>query len=154
MLIERAGRALDDPAWAGAARSVADELLVPSVLYAPAVLAAIGVLGPGAVKAAAHITGGGIPGNLARALPGDCDAVVDRPWERPALFDEIQRLGDVADDEMARVFNLGVGMVLVVSAEAAGRVVGELAGAGRPASVVGQVVEGAGDVVFDAGRRA
>ena len=65
---ERAGRGLDDPAWDGADRSVADELLRPSVIYAPAILAALGVA-PGAVHACAHITGGGIAGNVPRLLP-------------------------------------------------------------------------------------
>ncbi len=117
VLLERAGLGLDDPAWAGADHSVADELLRPSVVYAPAVRAVLSQLGSGEVHAVAHITGGGMPGNLDRVLPAGADAVVDRDaWEEPHVFGEIRRLGDVDDAEMARVFNLGIGMVLVVVA--------------------------------------
>ena len=65
--------------------------------------------------AVAHITGGGIPGNLNRVLPKGVDAVVERgSWEAPRIFGEIQRLGEVSDAEMAKVFNLGIGMIVVV----------------------------------------
>jgi len=154
VLVERAGLALDDLPWAGAPHTLADELLVPSVVYAPSVLAVIGALGPGAVRAAAHITGGGILGNLVRALPDHCDAVVDGRWERPRIFVEIQRLGDVAEDEMARVFNLGIGMVLVLGRGDAAEAVDLLHSAGCPASVVGRVVAGHGRVVLGAAATA
>jgi len=115
VLLEGAGLPLDGPAWSGADHTLADELLRPSVIYAPAVLAATAT---GAIHAAAHITGGGLAGNLVRALPDGSCAVVDRrAWVEPQIFDEIRRLGPVDDDEMQRVFNLGVGMVLVVAAE-------------------------------------
>src|SRR4030081_2499976 len=79
VLLERAGRALDGPAFQGAHHSLADELLVPSVIYAPAVLEVLRVVD---VRAIAHITGGGIPGNLVRVLPDKADAVVDQgTWE-------------------------------------------------------------------------
>ncbi len=140
VLVERAERALDGPAWPGAPHSLADELLRPSVIYAPAVLAAAAT---GGVHACAHITGGGITGNLARALPGGCDAVVRRgAWEVPAIFGEIERLGEVADEEMSRVFNLGLGMVLVCAAGSTDAVLGALATAGRPGVVVGEVAGG------------
>src|SRR4051794_32915796 len=92
VLLERAGRPLDGPAFDGAHHDLAEELLRPSVIYAPAVLALQRVVD---VRAVAHITGGGIRGNLSRVLPERCDAVVNRPaWEPPRIFDEIQRLGD------------------------------------------------------------
>ncbi|MGH9016628.1 MAG: phosphoribosylformylglycinamidine cyclo-ligase [Acidimicrobiales bacterium] len=144
ILLERAGMGLDDPAWAGAAHSLADELLRPSVIYAPAVLAA---LATGAVHGAAHITGGGITGNLPRVLPSMCDAVMERGrWTTPPVFDEIARRGGVDPDEMARVFNLGIGMVLVVDPGGVDAVLGAVAGAGRDASVVGRVTPGGGRV--------
>jgi phosphoribosylformylglycinamidine cyclo-ligase len=100
------------------------------------------------VHAAAHITGGGLPGNLNRALPPGCDAVVERGrFETPAIFGEIQRLGDIDDDEMARVFNLGLGMVLVVAADAAAGALDALSAAGQEATAVGRIVEGTGRVV-------
>jgi phosphoribosylformylglycinamidine cyclo-ligase len=155
VLLERAGLGLDDPAWAGAPHTLADELLKPSVVYAPAVRAALGVPGPaegGAVHTAAHITGGGIPGNLGRVLRPDTDAVVDRDaWDEPKVFGEIRRLGDVDEAEMARVFNLGIGMVLVVDAARSDAVVHALGGAGCPAVVMGRVVEGGGHVHMDGG---
>ena len=76
VLLERAGLALGDPAWAGAAHSVADELLRPSVIYTPAVVALRDALGE-SLHACAHITGGGIVGNLPRVLPADLGAVLD-----------------------------------------------------------------------------
>jgi phosphoribosylformylglycinamidine cyclo-ligase len=153
VLLERAGRSLDDPAWEGADHSLADELLTPSVVYAPAVLAALaassGAEGEaGRVHAAAHVTGGGIPGNLVRITPRDCDAIVDGTWERPRVFSEIQRLGDVADDEMARVFNLGIGMIVAVAADGVGRVLESLDAAGHAATAMGRMVPGTGRVVL------
>jgi phosphoribosylformylglycinamidine cyclo-ligase len=140
VLFERAGLALDAPAWDGASTTVADELLLPSVLYAPAVLAALSVA---EVHAVAHITGGGIPGNLTRALPDGARAVVKRgSWPVPRIFDQIRRLGAVEDDEMARVFNLGLGMVLVVAPGSVAPALAALEGAGRPATVVGLVEPG------------
>lgn len=114
VLLERAGRSLGEPAWPGASRSLGDELLEPSVIYSPAVQALVGEVD---VRAVAHITGGGLPGNLARVLPPDLDAVVRLgTWERPRIFDEIQRAGEVSDTEMEKVFNLGIGMVVAVPA--------------------------------------
>jgi phosphoribosylformylglycinamidine cyclo-ligase len=146
VLLERAGLGLDDPAWAGAPHTVADELLRPSVVYAPAVRAALGAPGT-KVHAIAHITGGGMPGNLDRVLPAGADAVVDRgAWDEPTVFGEIRRLGDVDDDEMARVFNLGIGMVLVVGPAGAGVAVEALGAAGCDAVIIGHVGEGTGRV--------
>ncbi len=154
VLLERGGRALDAPAWDGAERSLADELLLPSVVYAPAVLAALGAgsatgaLGAG-VHACAHVTGGGIPGNLSRVLPAGADAVLDRSaWEVPRIFTEIGRAGGVTDAEMARVFNLGLGMIVVVAADAVEAVVDAMRSVpGVPAPVVvGEVVPGTGAV--------
>ena len=144
VLLESAGLELGDPAWAGADHSVADELLRPSVIYTPAVLALRAALGD-ALHACAHITGGGIVGNLPRALPADLGAVLERSaWEEPQVFKEIQRLGWVAEDEMDRVFNRGVGMALVLSAGSAGDALRALEQAGQSASVIGEVVAGAG----------
>jgi phosphoribosylformylglycinamidine cyclo-ligase len=150
VLLERAGLALDDPAWAGAKHSIADELLRPSVIYAPAVRAVLSGLQPGSVHAAAHITGGGMPGNLDRVLPSGADAVVDRgTWEEPRIFGEIRRLGAVDEAEMARVFNLGIGMVLVVDAARADAAVHMLGAAGCSAVLIGTVAEGSGRVQME-----
>jgi phosphoribosylformylglycinamidine cyclo-ligase len=147
VLLERAGRPYDGPAWAGASVSLADELLRPSVLYSPAVLAAIEVA---EVHALAHITGGGFEGNVPRALPHEgLRAVIDRgTWTVPPIFDEIRRAGRVADDEMARTFNLGLGMVMMVDPASADDALAALTGAGLDATVVGRVEEGHRGLAF------
>jgi phosphoribosylformylglycinamidine cyclo-ligase len=148
VLLERAGLDLGDPAWEGASHSVADELLRPSVIYTPAVLATRAALGD-ALHACAHITGGGIVGNLPRALPDDLGARLERSaWEEPRIFAEIERLGAVDGAEMDRVFNRGVGMALVLDAGAVDGALAVLAGAGQPASVIGAVVDGGAGVRF------
>ena len=146
-LLERAGRSLDEPAWSGADTSLADELLRPSVIYAPA-LAAIRSGIP--VHAFAHITGGGLVGNLNRVLPENADArVVRSRWREPEIFGEVQRAGDVADDEMEAVFNLGIGMGVIVPTEAAARTVELANAAGHDAWIIGDVGPGTGTVKIE-----
>jgi phosphoribosylformylglycinamidine cyclo-ligase len=145
-LLDRAGRRLDDPAWDGARHSLADELLRPSVIYAPAMRKLREKID---VHAFAHVTGGGIPGNLARVLPGHCDARVRRgSWEEPRIFAEIQAAGHVSDREMEDVFNLGVGMLVVVDRHAAFATLDVLRSAGHSTWSVGEIVEGRGRVVI------
>lgn len=146
VLFERCGRSLDDHAYEGASHSLADELMRPSVIYAPAVLGAIAAAD---VHAAAHVTGGGIEGNLARVMPYGADAVVLRQsFATPPIFSEIQRLGTVNDEEMARVFNLGIGMLLVVSRDGVDEAMDALDDAGCDAALVGGVVPGSGRVLL------
>jgi phosphoribosylformylglycinamidine cyclo-ligase len=146
-LLERAQRDLLKPAWDGAHHSLADELLEPSVIYAPALLR---LRDHAEVHAFAHITGGGIPGNLVRVLPDSCDAIVRRgTWEEPRIFAEIQRAGDVGDDEMEHVFNLGIGMCAVVAADSAMHALDVVRSAGHEAHVVGKIVEGHGGVQIE-----
>lgn len=148
-LLQAAGRPLEGPAWRGAAHSLADELLRPSVIYAPAVVAAVAA---GGVHAVAHVTGGGIPGNLTRVLPPTCDAAVEwGSWEVPRVFLEVQRAGQVDSSEMAKVFNLGLGMILAVEQERAREVAMTLEGFGHRAWNVGEVVVGKGSVRFEPG---
>lgn len=112
-----------------------DLLLDPSVIYAPLVLE---MAATGAVRSAAHVTGGGIPGNLPRALPEGLGAVVDTStWERPPVFDLLEECG-VTRDEMFRVFNMGIGFCLVVDADR----VEDVTGLGD--SVIGEIVQGSG----------
>jgi phosphoribosylformylglycinamidine cyclo-ligase len=130
VLLERAGLGPRRPGLAGRrpqpGRRAAAALghLRPASCWPPSPL--------GAVHAAAHITGGGITGNLPRVLPPARRRGGAGPVVTPYLS-EIQRLGDVDDDEMARVFNLGVGMVLVVAADAVVRLCWALSGAGQEA---------------------
>ncbi len=139
-LLEIEERPLDAPAYRGAHHSLADELLSPSVIYAPAIL---DLLRHVDVHAAAHITGGGIAGNLVRVLPERCDANVHRrSFETPRIFSEIQRIGEIPDDEMAMTFNLGLGMIVVVPPGDAYKALDVLRAAGHRAVQVGEIVDG------------
>ena len=146
-----AGRSLDDPAWSladgspdPAAPTVADELLLPSVIYAPAILALIRDV---EVHSIAHITGGGIPGNLNRVIGSTSDAVVERgSWEPPRVFAELQRLGSIDDAEMSKVFNMGIGMIVTVGPGSVAEALEALAAAGHQARVIGEITTGSGEV--------
>lgn len=144
VLLDRAARPLDGPAYDGAHHSLADELLAPSVIFAPAIRDLQRVVD---VRGVAHITGGGIPGNLNRVLPTGTAAEVERgSWEIPPIFGEIQRLGAVSDDEMDRVFNMGVGMIVVVPESDSFKALDVARSAGHRASIIGRIVPGDGEV--------
>jgi phosphoribosylformylglycinamidine cyclo-ligase len=135
VLLDVAGLALDDELFPG--HTVGDELLRPSVIYAPAVAR---LLGDVDVRAVAHITGGGLVGNLPRVLPAGLAADLERvAWEVPRVFGEIQRRGAIDDAEMAAVFNLGIGMVVVVPPSDVARSLTLLRAAGHDAVEIGQV---------------
>jgi phosphoribosylformylglycinamidine cyclo-ligase len=141
-LLERAGMDLQEPAWPGAHTTLAEVLLEPSVIYAPAMLELARRV---PVHAFAHVTGGGIPGNLVRVLPDRCDGVVWRgTWDEPRIFAEIQRAGDVPDLEMQHVFNLGVGMLAVVPGDVGERALDVVRSEGHDAWIVGEIVDGHG----------
>jgi phosphoribosylformylglycinamidine cyclo-ligase len=142
-----AGRRLDGPAWRGARHSLGAELLLPSVIYAPAMARLRRHV---EVHAFCHVTGGGIPGNLARVLPHDCDAVVERGrWEEPRIFSMIQQVADVSDEEMQHVFNLGIGMLAVVAEGDVYRAIDGARAAGQDAALVGEIVDGHGRVTIE-----
>jgi phosphoribosylformylglycinamidine cyclo-ligase len=144
VLLESAGRSLTEPAWKGASHTLADELLLPSVVYAPAIAALLRHVD---VRGIVHVTGGGLPGNLTRVLPEATDVLIERrSWEAPRIFGEIQRLGEVSDEEMLKVFNLGIGMVVIVAAEEAHRTLDLLRTEGHRAVQIGGVVPGHGAV--------
>jgi phosphoribosylformylglycinamidine cyclo-ligase len=137
-----AGHSLETPAWRGARHSLGAELLRPSVIYAPSLAY---LRRHAEVHAFSHVTGGGIADNLARVLPDDCDAVLQRGrWEEPRIFSVIQAEGDVPDDEMEHVFNLGLGMLAVVAGSDARRALDAVRSAGIEAWLVGAIVEGHG----------
>ena len=98
------------------------------------------------VLALAHIAGGGLTENVPRVLPVDTKAVVDvSSWRRPSVFHWLQQQGNVADDEMLRTFNCGVGMVVVVAADDAGRALTVLQMLGEIAWKMGFVVSSDGE---------
>jgi phosphoribosylformylglycinamidine cyclo-ligase len=122
----------------GRGRTLADALMEPTKIYVRSLL---GVLQDGLIRAAAHITGGGIVGNLPRVLPADVAAHLDaHAWPRPALFDWLQDAAGVDDAEMYRVFNCGLGMLLVVESAHLNEVCGRLRRAGESVFTVGRVV--------------
>jgi phosphoribosylformylglycinamidine cyclo-ligase len=102
----------ETPAPFAAGRTLAEVLMEPTRIYVRPMLA---LHKAGLLKGAAHITGGGLPGNLPRALPAECGARLSAPWAMPAAFGWLARAGNVAPTEMLRVFNCGVGMTLIVS---------------------------------------
>jgi len=123
-------------------RSLADELLEPTVIYAPLV---VSLARAGLVHAAAHVTGGGLPKNVPRALPGGLGAVIDLGgWPVPSIFELVRTAADVSDDDMFATFNMGVGMVLVVTPNRVNEVIGQAADAGVQAFGIGRVGLGSG----------
>lgn len=144
LFLDVAGRSLDRPAWPGADRSVGEVLLEPSVIYSPALARLRADVGP-SLHAAAHITGGGLVGNVPRLLAPDTDAVVRwGAWPVPRVFSELQALGGVDPGEMTRVFNCGLGMVLAVAPDRSDAALESLRGSGIGAVTVGEVVAGHG----------
>jgi phosphoribosylformylglycinamidine cyclo-ligase len=128
-------------------RTLADALLEPTRIYAKDVLALLEAV---PVRAFAHITGGGLPGNVPRNLPDDTRAVLDeRRWPRPPVFDVIAREGRVSSDEMYRTFNMGLGLVAVVAPgdEAAAHAL--LRGRGLEAFTVGTIEKGSGEATCE-----
>ncbi|WP_437547396.1 MULTISPECIES: phosphoribosylformylglycinamidine cyclo-ligase [unclassified Sorangium] len=128
--------------------TVGEALLTPTRIYARAITALLAACGD-AVRGLSHITGGGLPGNLPRVLPDGLGARLDlRSYQRPAVFQVLQRGGPVEEAEMRRTFNLGVGLVAVVEKGAADRAIEAFAKSGEQAWVLGEVVS-VGDVPFE-----
>ena len=137
-IIDEAGADLNAPLDAGSRQTLGEALLEPTRIYVKPVLALAKRI---AVKGMAHITGGGLVLNVPRMLPDAVQARLSRDaWPRPAIFDWLQRQGHVADDEMHRVFNCGLGMVLAVAARDVPAALAFLGEAGETAYDVGEVV--------------
>ncbi len=99
------------------------------------------------ISAMAHITGGGLPGNLNRSLPGDLDAKLDRKaWDVPPVFGFLQEQGNVKDAEMLKVFNMGIGYTLIVRPHFADAIQRQLSRSGETVYRIGEIVEGSGKV--------
>lgn len=125
-------------------RSLGEMLLTPTRIYVKSVLQLIEKTN---VNAIAHITGGGIPENLVRVLNDGIDAHVDMSaWERPAVFRWLQEQGNVAEKEMQRTFNCGIGMMLTVPGDQANDAVQTLQDAGEDARIIGAITAGTGQV--------
>jgi phosphoribosylformylglycinamidine cyclo-ligase len=133
-----------DP-FPGETASTADVLLRVHRSYLPS-------LGPvlGTIRAMAHITGGGLPGNVNRVLPPTLDAEIDtRSWSVPNLFERLREAGDVARDEMFRAFNMGVGMVVIAAPGDVETILWAAQSKGVRAWRLGRVIRGTGQVVLN-----
>jgi phosphoribosylformylglycinamidine cyclo-ligase len=118
-------------------KTLAQHLLAPTRIYVKPILALLDAL---PVHAAAHITGGGLPGNLVRVLPDGTEARLDQAsWEWPPIFDWLRDAGGIESDEMYRTFNCGIGLALVVPGSATAETVRLLAGAGETVRVIGEI---------------
>jgi len=117
-----------------------DRLMAPTRIYVKPLLRLIAEL---PVHGLSHITGGGLLENIPRVLPDGLEVVLERKsWRREAVFDWLQRQGQVADTEMYRVFNCGIGMTIHLAPENADRAIGILRGLGQEALVIGEVRAG------------
>jgi phosphoribosylformylglycinamidine cyclo-ligase len=146
IVFEKLKLGLSDPLGA-TGRTVADALLAVHQSYAASVRPVLG-----RIHALAHITGGGIPGNLVRVLPQGCEAVVDpSSWELPPLFATLQQAGQVSTDEMREVFNLGVGLIAVLPADAVDAAQAAARAAGVATWPMGEIRRGRSGVRFARG---
>lgn len=134
-IIERSGVDLHDERN----RQLALDLLAPTRIYVKPLLALMGSH-PKMVKGLAHITGGGLTENIPRVLPDDVMAVIDaKTWDAPPIFAWLKQHGQLDDQEMARTFNCGIGMVVIVAKEHEDTVARFLRGAGESVFAIGQV---------------
>ncbi len=142
-ILERSGQPLDSAFGKG---TLGDALLAPTNIYVKPILKLLDLGLP--LRGMAHITGGGITGNLTRCFPKGCAAAVDvGSWKRPAVFDWLQQQGAVEQDEMWRVFNNGVGFVVVVPRLRADETLAALKRQRIAAWMLGEVVKGKNDAV-------
>ncbi len=125
--------------------TVGETVLEPSVLYSKAVIAAVAT---GAVTGAAHITGGGIPGNLLRPLPAGLTARIDTTtWDRPAIFDHLRELGSIEPPAMYQAFNMGMGFAVITRPDDVDGVMPLLVD--HDPWVAGHVIEGDGPIMLE-----
>lgn len=140
LLFDRLGLSVGDP-FPGSDEATGDVLLRPHRAYARSLRP---LLDDGVIHALAHITGGGIPGNLDRVVPEGLQARVERAsWTPPAEFRAVQERGGISDDEMFQTLNMGVGMIAVVAAADADSVIERLRASGEEAWQLGSIARGA-----------
>jgi phosphoribosylformylglycinamidine cyclo-ligase len=131
-------------------KALGDVLLEPTRIYVRSI---VGLLDSykrkKVVHGMAHITGGGLVGNIPRVLPSDCNAVLKpSAWKRPAIFDFLQKRGPVDTAEMYRVFNMGIGYVLIVAKDSADAIQEKLTRSGETVYRIGQIAPGTGKVIL------
>jgi phosphoribosylformylglycinamidine cyclo-ligase len=143
VIFKKAGLKIDDT-FPGTKKSVADVLLAVHRSYLKPVAALMKSV---QIRGMAHITGGGLIDNVPRILPDTVDAVFDRSaWKPPAVFEFIRKTGKVDTDEMYRVFNMGIGMVIIVRPADAAKAMSLLRRAHERPVIIGQIERGQGKV--------
>jgi phosphoribosylformylglycinamidine cyclo-ligase len=146
-VVTQAGVSLDAAAPFAEGKSLAEVLMVPTKVYVQSLLA---LHRAGLLKAAAHITGGGLPGNLPRALPGGMAARLDAArWDVPPVFAWLAQAGGITAEEMLRVFNCGIGMTVIVAAEHEAEAHAILEAEGERVFTIGTVQTGDGPARTD-----
>jgi len=143
-LVASEGLNWDAPAPFAPSRSTAEAMLVPTRIYVKPVLSAIRATG--AIKAVAHITGGGLVENLPRVLPAGLAAHVDlSTWRAPAVFGWLARAGQLEPVELLRTFNTGIGLVIVAAKSKADAVIAHLSAQGEAPRIIGELAAGRGE---------
>src|SRR4051812_21608230 len=139
-IIEERGWKLDQPSPSAAGKPLGDVLLEPTRIYVRSLLP---LVQQGRIKGLAHITGGGLLENIPRVLPDNCHATIDAGrWDLPAIFTLLQEGGEIAPEEMARTFNCGIGMAVIADPSEAEEVSNVLEGAGETVFEIGRIEEG------------
>jgi len=124
--------------------SIAEELLKPTEIYVKAYFTLKGKV---KIKGMAHITGGGIPGNLPRILPkGKTSVIYKNSWEIHPIFQFIQKIGKITEVEMFKVFNMGIGYIFVVDAQDVKKALSLINNKGYRAYLIGEIVKGKGEI--------
>lgn len=143
-VLERSSAALDQSIGE---TTLGEALLAPTRIYVRSILALLKAV---PIHGIAHITGGGLPGNIPRVLPGNCDCRIDATaWPRPEIFQWLQSEGSIDDTEMLRTFNCGIGLVIIVSSDTAAQAHEMLEASGETVYRLGEVQAGSRGIVFD-----
>jgi len=143
-VLERSSATLDQ---AIGETTLGEALLAPTRIYVRPILALLKAV---PIHGIAHITGGGLPGNIPRVLPGNCDCRIDATaWPRPEIFQWLQSEGSIDDTEMLRTFNCGIGLVIIVSSDTAAQAHEMLEASGETVYRLGEVQAGSRGIVFD-----
>ncbi len=143
-VLERSSATLDQPIGE---TTLGEALLAPTRIYVRPILALLKAV---PIHGIAHITGGGLTGNIPRILPDNCDCRIDATaWPRPEIFQWLQSEGSIDDTEMLRTFNCGIGLVIIVSSDTAAQAHEMLKASGETVYRLGEVQAGSRGIVFD-----
>ena len=143
-VLERSSATLDQPIGE---TTLGEALLAPTRIYVRPILALLKAV---PIHGIAHITGGGLTGNIPRILPDNCDCRIDATaWPRPEIFQWLQSEGSIDDTEMLRTFNCGIGLVIIVSSDTAAQAHEMLKASGETVYRLGEVQAGSRGIIFD-----